>query len=90
MLGAELVNFMVYFLKYPGFVIINSIIFDSLPSVLFIKAVDHFYFIKIDNDSSTCAAWDISDFISLHSYLDVLDGGIEWDFDIIPWLSIAW
>jgi hypothetical protein len=71
-LGAELVNFMMNFIKDPGLVVVDGVILDCLIGVLFPESVDHFNLVKSNEDSSLGTTRHIVNLIGLYSHLNRL------------------
>jgi hypothetical protein len=51
-LGAELVDFVVDLVEYPGLVIVNRVILDGVINHFFFEPVHHFDLSEVNHDSS--------------------------------------
>lgn len=71
-LGAELVNFVVDLIEYPGLVVIHCVVFHCLISVFLSEPVDNFNLVEPNEDSSLSSTGDVVNLISLDSHLNRL------------------
>lgn len=96
---AELVDFMAvsvsfcgYLLnlvKNPRFVVVDSVVLDSFLGKVLFESVHHFYLLEHYVDSARGTAGNVVNFVCLHSYLNVFDGGDERKHEVPTWLLVA-
>ena len=65
-LGAELVDLVVNFVIDPCLVVIDGVVLDCIPGQIFVKSVDDFNPLKVDDDTTLGSARHITDRVSLH------------------------
>jgi hypothetical protein len=84
---AKLINFMVNFTKNPSLVISYSVVFNGLVSEVFFKPIYDLYSLKVKDNTTASATWNVTDFISLQSDLNLMELGNEGHHKMKSWLG---
>lgn len=82
MLTAELVDFMVDFVINPDFVIVRSIVLDSIIGKIFGQLVNNLNSLELYQNSTTGTTWDVFHHIGLNGHLSALYGGDKWNHEM--------
>ena len=80
---------MVYLVENPSFVVVDSVVLDSLVCEIFAKSVNDFNRVKHNRDAARGAAGYVVDFVGLNGHLHDFVGGEERHLEVPAWLGEA-